>query len=309
MVDTKEFLVLRYSLIKEQQHSAIVEPMPNPKGKAVLVAINQDREFILRGVRYSFVGFSEAIPPRGFNFPSSRFFLGKIAKLKKAHMGKKIPGDIIETEEDDWVPVITIFDIETQHIFVKKDWRFGNPEQTIRAIQSGLREPILAHYNHRIFVEGKTRVEHFWKVISNHIKIYKLELNLISPNILETNLRAREALAALKSVFGQDEVAVKLENDSGKLRVPSEPIGSYLEYIEEGEGSWSLTTENIRGGKKKHTSAENIDTIALPIGEEKTPPENIQRQLYEADEPSLISSPEAEMIATVYAEVVKPRER
>jgi hypothetical protein len=310
MNELKEFLVLRYSLVEEQQHSAIIEPIPSPKGKAILVAITQDREFLSKGTRYGFVGFSEILPAGGINFPPGRFFLGKTAKLKKAHMGRKVPGDIIETEEDDWLPLITIIDTETQHIFVKKDWRFGTPEQTIRAIQAGLREPILALYNHRIFVEGKTKVEHFWKVVSEHKRIYMLELNLISPNILETNQSAREALAALKSLFGQDETIIKLENESGELKVPKAPVENYLEYIEEGEGSWSVTTEGARGGKKKHSSFENLDIVELPVVEPMEASGYSQMRLdgEENNTPNRITS-DALLIATVYAEVSKIRDR
>lgn len=197
MEEKKEFLVLRYSLVEEPQAAIGIDAIPSPKGAAILVSIKQDREFLLNGVRYSFVGFSEARATSQHRFPPSRFYVGKIAKLKQAHMGKKIPGDIIETQEDDWLPILTIFDVEGQYIFVRKDYRFGNPEQTMRAIQGGLREPVLGHYNHRVFVEGRTRKEHFWRVVSEHRKFYKLELKLISPNILDTNRNARDALAAL----------------------------------------------------------------------------------------------------------------
>lgn len=308
MENTKEFLVLRYSLVEEKQRAALTEPIPSPKGKAILAALVKDREFLSKGVRYGFIGFSKAKLGVAGGMPSERFYIGKTAKLKKAHIGSKIPGDIIETEEDDWVPLLTIIDIETQHIFVRKDWKFGTPEQTIRAIQSGLREPILALYNHRVFVEGKTKKEHFWRVVSEHKRVYKLELNLISPNILETNLRAREALEALKSLFGQDEVSIKLENESGELRVPREPVGNYLDYIEEGEGSWALTTEGERGGKRRHSSIDNLDVVDLPILD-KEPEEEARQMGFEEQGkiPARISA-ESQLIAAVYAHVGRTRD-
>ena len=139
-------------------------------------------------------------------------------------MGIKVPGDIVETEEDDWLPLLAIFDLKGQYIFVAKDWRFGTPEQTVRAIQGGLREPILAKYNHRVFVEGKTRGEDFWNVVRQHKRIYKLELRLISPNILETNLRAREALVALKNLFSQDQVDDLVSEIKNNLKTGSKNI-------------------------------------------------------------------------------------
>lgn len=309
MEENREFLVLRFSLVEEPQGVIATETIPSPKGAAVLSAIDRDHEFALNGTRYSFVGFSEARPTNNFPFPHSRFFVGKIAKLRKTHMGKKVPGDIVETEEDDWFPVLTIFDIEEQYIFVRKDWRFGTPEQTMRAIQEGLREPVMAQYNHRVFVEGRTRKEHFWKVVSGHRRIYKLELRLISPNILETNLKAREALAAMKELFAQDQVDITLSNESGELRVPEQPVANYLEYIEEGEGAWAVTTEGAHGGKKKHASSQNIDTVEVAVPEEKVIEEERQLELETGKPAPGREVSDATMVAQIFSEVTKYRER
>ena len=310
MLDKKEFLVLRYSLIEEEQTQISADVLPALKGMAVLASIQQDREFTLNGVQYSFVGFAEARPSLKSKTEPSRFFLGKFAKLKKTHMGVKVPGDIVETEEDDWIPLLTIFDLKGQYIFIAKDWRFGTPEQTVRAVQGGLREPVLAKYNYRVFVEGKTRGELFWKVVSQHKKIYKLELKLISPNILETNLRAREALAALKQLFAQDQVNIVLNNESGQLRVPTEPVGSYLEYIEQGEGNWALTTEGAHGGKKKHTSSENIETATLEVDTEGEADASTQLNLEPSpNEDGVFLSPDSTVIDQVLKEIDSYSER
>lgn len=259
----EEFLLLRYSLVEERQDVFDVFKLPTPKGEAVFAALDEDREFAVNGVVYGFVGFARAQPTSHHSFPRDRFVVGKVAKLRQVHMGKKVPGNIVETSEDDWQPVLAIFDLQRQYILIEKDWKFGTPEQTIRALQGGLRYPILAKYNHSIFVEGCVRKEHFWKIIETHRKVYKLELKLISPNILETNLRARDALEALKNLFGQDQVKIGLANDQGELQVPKNPVGDYLEYIEEGEGAWSVTTEGDHGGKKTHSSSENIELITI----------------------------------------------
>lgn len=309
MPDKKEFLVLRYSLIEENQSQINAEALPSPKGQAVLTSIIKDREFTLNGVLYSFVGFAEERYSQKSKVESLRFFIGKFAKRKKAHMGVKVPGDIVETEEDDWLPLLTIFDLRDQYIFVVKDWRFGTPEQTVRAMQGGLREPVLAKYNHRVFVEGKTRGESFWKVVKQHKRIYKLELRLISPNILETNLRAREALTALKQLFAQDQVDVTLNSDAGQLKVPEEPVASYLEYIEEGEGTWAVTTEGAHGGKKKHRSSENIETALLDVDAGSTVESAGQLKFEISDSEETAITHEGALIDQVLKEIESYRER
>jgi hypothetical protein len=176
-----------------------------------------------------------------------------------------VPGDIIEHTADDWIPLVAVIDLKEQYIFIQRDWRFGTESQIANAILAGIREPVLAKYNHRIFVEPKTRKSEFWSVVKEHKKIYRLEIKLISPNILRTNEKAREALEELKKLYGQDEMSMVLENESGNLEVPEEPIADYIDYTAEGEGKWSLVTEGKKGGKKKHTSEKAAISIELPI--------------------------------------------
>ena len=85
------------------------------------------------------------------------------------------------------------------------------------------------------------------------------------PNILRTNEKAREALAELKKLYGQDEMSLVLENDSGSLVIPKNPIADYVDYASEGEGKWSLVTEGENGGKKKHSSEKAAISVTLPI--------------------------------------------
>lgn len=266
---TGEFLVLRYSLIEEAQRSLTAETMPDPKGEAILIALQADREFMCNGVSYAFVGFAEVKPTNAYQFHLSRYVVGKVAKLRKAHVGEKIPGDIIEHEADDWIPLLAIFDLHEQYIFVQRDWKFGTQQQVANAIQAGLRSPVMEKYNHRVFVEAKSRTAEFWSVIEKHKKIYRFEINLIAPNILRTNEKARDALKELKKLYGQDKVSMAMANESGDLKVPKEPLGEYIEYASEGEGRWTLVTEGKRGGKKKHTSDKVAISIELTIPTDK----------------------------------------
>ena len=94
MEESKEFLILRYSLIGETQLSLLSKNLPAPKGAAILPAIDKDTEFTLNGVKYGFVGFSMVETISGYNFPEKRFWVGKTAKLRTALRGEKIPAVI-----------------------------------------------------------------------------------------------------------------------------------------------------------------------------------------------------------------------
>lgn len=268
MTKRADFIVLRYSLVEEAQQALIVDPLPDPKGSAIAVALFGDSEFSRNNVSYAFVGFAKVHPTPLFRFQENRYLAGKVAKLRKAQVHEKVPGDIIKHEADDWVPLVAIFDLYEQYVFVQRDWKFGTETQIASAIQTGLREPVLAKYNHRVFVEPKTRTEDFWSVVETHKRIYKLEIRLISPNILRTNERARDALEELKKIYGQEEISLTLENESGNLLVPRVPVADYIDYAAEGEGKWTLVTEGIQGGKKKHTSDEAAITLDLPVPSE-----------------------------------------
>lgn len=270
MVEERPFYVFRFSLIEESQQALVPRALPSPKGAAALDAISSDREFSHNGVEYAFIGFREIRPTPHFDFPENRYFIGKMARHGKAHVGERVPGDIVEYVEDDWIPVLTIFDLVGQYVFIQKDWKFGTEAQTAGAVQAGVRGPILDLYNHLVFVEPMTRTERFWEIVDAHSKIYKVQLNLISPNILETNRKARDALEALERIFNQDEMKVILESESGQLQIPRNPTADYLAYIAEGEGSWKVTTDGgPRGGKKTFTSKECVETVDLSMPEEQ----------------------------------------
>ena len=269
MKNTSEFLVLRYSLVEEVQQSLYAEPLPEPKGASVLVALMGDREFIRYKVRYALVGFSVVEPTKVYRFQSGRYVVGKVAKLRTARVGEKVPGDIIKHEADDWIPLIAIFDLQEQFIFIQRDWKFGTEAQISSALQTGIRGPVLSKYNYRVFVEPKTKTAEFWSVVEAHKRIFRLEIELISPNILRTNEKAREALEELKKLYAQDEISIALENESGNLEVPEDPIADYIAYASEGEGKWRLVTEGEKGGKKKHTSEKAAISVELPVPTEE----------------------------------------
>lgn len=303
MKGIKPFLVLRYSLIENKQGALVPKPLPSPKGAVVVSALQDDgSEFVKNKVRYSFVGFSY-VDPIADEFPKGRFLVGKTAKHKITKVGDKIPGDIVPHDADDWVPVITIVDIVEQYVFVQHDWRFGTEEQIANAIHAGLKEAVLNEYNYSIFIEPKTINGEFWNVVKTHKKVYKVELELISPNILETNVKARDALKAMKELFDQDEVKITLSNEYGDLRIPKAPIEDYVDYIEEGEGKWSVTTEGDHGGKKTHKSISAIVTLDLDVPSDEVVMHEGQLELETGQPAPGRSDNDARMVAEVYSAI------
>ena len=300
----KQFLALRYSLVEHDQGALVVQPLPDPKGLAIKVSVEGDREFSVNGARYSFVGFDYVVPVND-EFPVGRFISGKMAKYRQAHLGQKIPGDIQEFDVDNWVPVFIVIDVVGQYIFVQKDYKFGAEEQICNALQEGLRYPVLETYNHLVFIEPKLEAGKFWSIVGEHKRIYKVELSMISPNILETNIKARESLEALKKLFGQDDITIKLRNDNGDLKVPRDPVSSYVDYIEEGEGKWAVTTEGDHGGKKTYKSIDSAMVFEISVPDVDGEEGNPSQLRIESETMSDKVSAEAIMVAEVYSAIGK----
>lgn len=259
------FYVFRYSLVEEKQETLIPVKLPAIKGDAIKVAVTDDREWMDKNVKFSFVGFSDSIrrDSKETNKRSS-ILIGKLARLKKTNVGEKIPGDIVNSVEDDWIPVIVIFDTVEQLIFVQKSSKFGDVKYIAKKLQKGLFDPILLNYNYRVFVEPIPVKGEFWHAVNKYNRIYELNLILISPNILETNKKARSALEALHSLYSQDKTEIKMKSESGNLKIPELPTEDYVEYIEEGEGEWKLKV-NDNGVRKIISSASLTETIELPV--------------------------------------------
>lgn len=283
-IDETEFYILRYSLTEEKQKSCFPKALPFPKGNAIEVAILNDQEWLDKGTIFSFVGFKKV----HFNNLDTKniaeyLYIGKFARLRKAKLGGKIPGDIIDHEEDDWIPVIVIFDTKNQFIFVQKSYKFSNGDNIryiCRKIEKGLLNSVLPEYNYNIFVEPVPKQGGFWSIVDTHEKIYELDMTLISPNILQTNQKARKALENIQDLYSPDKTEIKMKSKSGSLEVPKNPIGDYIEYIEEGEGEWKVKVDE-KGRKKTISSYHMAETIVLPIYKEED--ELIFRDQYELD--------------------------
>ena len=270
MANQTEYMTFRYSIIKESQMQMYTKELPEIKGSILYMALqfNQgDREFHRYGVNYSFIGFHYVQPQAHSKFEKNRYLVGTFAKLKQTQTGVRVPGNILSRKQDDWVGSKTIVDTFTQHLFVEKNWKLGKTEQIEKALNYGVSKPILDEYNCKVFVKGKTDENIFWEIVGKSLNIYNLHLRMVSPNILETNKKAREALKDLKDVFKQDEIDFTLKNNSGDLQIPIEPITDYVDYISEGEGSWKITCKGYDGPKRTHSSLDNIQILEIPESE------------------------------------------
>lgn len=280
-----EFLLFRYTLPPPVSRPLFVQPLPTPRGAAVVTAII-DRRHANKPFPYwrrnnAWVGFREVGEDTGV-------YVGRVAKQIVLDKGDLVEGDVLSSSVESWLPLWCVFDTRRQLVAVEKSGDFGSTEHIQKTITAGLRKPILARYGHRVHVEPLTEVESFWKIIGEHEKLYRIELRLISPNLLEANRRASESLKALKQIFGQDEVNIKLENYKGNLKADDKVLQDYLEFAAVGEGRWKVVVRKIaERAKKTFSSLGFIRSIRAEIpdsGEDRDATERALRRQIEAVE-------------------------
>lgn len=301
---TKTFLVFRYSLIEESQRLLFALDPLETKGAMILPAIMDDIEFKYRGSTYSFLGFKSINSPYN-SFEDNRFYVGKLAKLKETHVGMKVPGDIVDSLADDWIPLTVIVDTFEQYIITEKAWKFGPDDSIKNALQAGIRAPILERYGFTVFVEPKTTTKEFWSLIETNPKIYQLDLTLISPNILNTNKNAREALDEMQKLYDQEQVKISLKNNSGNLKVPKPIVANYVDYICEGEGKWALTIANDGMDKKTYTSDSNALSFDIDCFDEENYFDNDGQMDFDSDSDELRNNYSKNLLVEKIADLLK----
>jgi hypothetical protein len=120
MENVKDFYVLRYFIVDEGATLLQPKKIPDVKGETILETLLSSNRWETRGTEFQFIGFSKEL------IDEESFYVGKIAKLKKAHLGVETPEDIVDQETDDWKAVILIVDTKSQFIFARKNSKFGD---------------------------------------------------------------------------------------------------------------------------------------------------------------------------------------
>jgi len=98
------FKVLRYALIPYEQIDYFQAPLPEPKGRAIEVALPLQqappRFFQYWKRDHALVGFS-SLPD------DHRFLFGRLAKKRETAIGRLRQHDVVEITTDDWLGTYT----------------------------------------------------------------------------------------------------------------------------------------------------------------------------------------------------------
>jgi hypothetical protein len=103
----------------------------------------------------------------------------------------------------------------------------------------------------------------FWDILSQskreQKKIQSIDLKLNSPNLNLLNQKARDSLKFLKDTFNSTQVNFEMKNPEEGLDIDENKgeLKDYIDYAEEGGGTWELKIEG-EGVVKSHSKTAKI---------------------------------------------------
>ena len=267
------FKVLRYALIPYEQTDAWERPLPEPKGRAIEVALPLQeappRLFQYRNRDHALVGFSSLSE-------DNRFLFGRLAKKRETAIGQLREHDVVEITTEDWLPIWVLFDTVGQHIAAEMHGRFGRLDHVIQVLQAALAKWVEEEHRHEVIVSPVTDARAFWQIVGRAHRIYQARLRFVSPNFLDTPSQFREILRRWKGHFNQTAAEIDLRNDEGKLSLPDNLLNEPVKYIAAGEGDWKLTVEEA-GQRRSVSSRDSSESLSLRIPRASHSPDEIEQ--------------------------------
>jgi hypothetical protein len=245
----------RYFLVSA---SRIKSMFPKSKNEVIAGLKNNLREIVRISEEYKqrkyLLYFIEAM--------TENLYLLKLARER--HYNKHEAGEKdIETAEDTEFPfVYIIIDFSRQIILIqKKTSVFQNISTSQNILQLLINSTV--DFGQYIFtIDEISHKERFWQLVEKSRKIYSLKLNLRAPNLFGGRFKANELLKREQEEHNAAEIEVEYKNEYGNLLVKEDSVGSYINYIAAGGGSYSLRFK-VDGELKTKSSKDNIKTINL----------------------------------------------
>lgn len=194
-------------------------------------------------------------------------FICKLAKRKQITTFKDSGNDFEPIKEPSYPFVYIIISLSHQIFLIQEDSSlFKDKEDSSKKLYEYLKR--LNDSSYAITIDEITSEASFWDIVENE-KIYKLNLNIKSPNLFGGNTKAEELAREMKETTNATETNIEIINQDGNLKLEKKSFSSFLKYIASGGGRWSLNTEN--GTKKSNTNIGkkiNINNIESLNNEE-----------------------------------------
>lgn len=174
----------------------------------------------------------------------SGVFFGKLSKRRLTETHSLTPEDVVEQDIEDWPFVEFLCDpYKNQVIVLRLKSDIMADATNAKRVLADIFSKRLEKTGYGATVEPLSVKRAFWSVVEASDKLYSVALSLHSPNLFGADSKANLALKEIQDIFNNDEFYVKIENKDGQLSLPEQNLASYVEYAEQGGGSWRAKVE------------------------------------------------------------------
>lgn len=193
---------------------------------------------------------------------NKNLFICKLAKVQEIVKYEDENNDFKKTIEKSYPFVYVIIDLENQIILIQEDSSvFKQKENSRKKLYEYLKKANDSMYT--LSIDEITTTSDFWEIVENE-KVYKLNLNIKSPNFFGGNTEAEELAKDIHQTTNATETNIQIINHDGDLKLKKKSLISYIKYIASGGGHWSLNTKNgfVKSGSKvvKNVHINNLES-------------------------------------------------
>jgi len=212
-------------------------------------------------------------------------FLLKLARKRDFNKYQEGDSDIETVEDTEYPFVYVIIDFKKQIILIQKKAAVFQNISTAQNILQALINATVDFGQYIFTIDEISHREMFWQLIDQSSKIYSMQLKLRAPNLFGNRYEANELLKEEQEISNAAEVNIELKNEQGNLLVKEERVGTYIDYIAAGGGSYRLKFMEA-GEVKTKSSKDNIKTAYLAENINQLNIAKIKAELEKIDEMS-----------------------
>ena len=264
-----KFYVARISFLPSAQKRLIKHEIDMPPIELLAKLLVDNVEYIPKNKNCGIdLLLGNFIPPEPDNhllaFKLGRRRAIKVSKYDYDYNKKEFS----ETSDTTQPNVLVLWDSDQQVILVERNTSVFKDYETVF-------KSIGYHFNNLVYtyeliinVIPLTEEMEFWKFIDMYEYIYRINFQLIAPNFFgNTQKSVKEMLDAVTDEYSATELSTQIANPMGDLKVSDSDtkIISFLNWIKEGGGRWSINAMRKGGKKVTIKSSQNAKLVESSI--------------------------------------------
>jgi hypothetical protein len=254
------FFAFRYMVTPINNQISVFHELGKSKEelmKEIVYSLNENTktEWLKGSKRYLVYGFQK----------KNNFFILKYAR-------ESIGKNYVEGESDIEIKkvietkyVYLIIDVEHQVILIERNTSvFGSVRSAMNILSDYFREKMREH-DYVVNIYPLVSKKSFWNYVEEADEIFELNLLLNAPNMpFLGDSDTRSVLQKIKDTTNNEEFEIGLRNKEGSLKVISDTLGTWINYIREVGGRYTIKY-NQNGIQHRKTSYDDTAITYIPL--------------------------------------------